>query len=153
MIPEGKYKAKAIKGTFDYSNAKGTPYVGVTFEIVDDGPSNGFDVAWYGYLTEKTEQNVSKALVALGFSGSDPEEFRTGKIENLAPNLVNIIIEHESYNGHTRERVAWVKPVGADPVKDAGFKGRMAAALAAARAESKAAPRPVQASLEDEIPF
>ena len=50
---KGRYKAKKVGGDFGYTNG-GKEQVAVAFQLSDTGDS----LTWYGYFTEKTEENT-----------------------------------------------------------------------------------------------
>lgn len=175
MLNPGKYRAQAVGTYFGYSTAKGTPYVEVTFAVVDEGPHFGEKIEWQGWLPQpvdssdaaaekaaKQAERVAKTLVTLGYTGDDPEEFGAGDAAVLCPNVVSIDVQAESFNGRDRVKVAWINPVGsalADDAKSA-FKASMKASFAAARASAgvPTTPRPVPrptptADHSNEIPF
>ena len=123
MLPFEKatYRAIAIATTLGLSNQKGTKYVAVNFEIVDDDQYNGETPhAWMGYFTDKTEARTIESLQHMGYQGDDLTEFanldRAG-CASLLPNTVEIVCEPESYtddqgNERTVLKVQWVNRVG-----------------------------------------
>jgi hypothetical protein len=175
MLPAAKFRASVVDATFDYSPNKGTPFVRLTFAVVDEGEHFDQRCDWYGYLPQpadssdeavakstKAAERVAKALATVGYQGDDPEEFRHGDVTLLCPNVVAITVEHEEFNGRTKAKVAWINPVGSElpTEKKSAFKDSMKAAFAAARADMGAPAKPVQrpapkpaAAAQDEIPF
>lgn len=105
---------------FGHSKQKGTPQVAVCLEILR-GPYAGQKITWMGFFTDATEERTLKSLRLLGFEGDDLGAFVT----QHPTNEVVAVVEHETYDGKTRAKVAWIN----DPT---GGGMRMANALSGA---------------------
>lgn len=131
MIPAGTHKAKAVSATLEKSPEKGTQNAHVKFQL-----ESGETLDWYGYFTEKTEARTIEALLLCGWDGQDFVTFR-----GVTTNVVHVVVEHETYNGQTRAKIAWVndpnRTVGGKPMEAAevsSFADRMRAKVAALKA-------------------
>ena len=98
---------------FGHSKEKQTPQVCVTFEILR-GPDAGQRISWMGYFTDKSTKRTLEALRICGFEGDDLDKFA----DQHPTNEVQIVIEHETYDGKARAKVAWVN----DPTFGGGMK-------------------------------
>lgn len=111
MIQPGKYRAYAKGAKFDKTKAKGTDYVAVEFEIME-GPHKGETITWYGYFTEATQGRTVESLQHAGctFPGDDVTD-----LEGLGTTEVQIVVNHEEYQGKTSARVQWVNSMSVGP--------------------------------------
>lgn len=130
LIPAGTYRARAIEAQLG-KTAKGSEQVGISFAVL----TPGFEtqrLAYYGQFGEKSLAITVKALRACGWQGLDLSDLR-----GIETNEVNLVVEHEEYEGTTRAKVKWVNDVSAGVVKDVldptaakSFAQRMRAAIA-----------------------
>lgn len=164
-INPGNYKAKAVASGIGVSNAKGTPYVRVTFRLIDSGS----EIDWFGYVpNEAAQERLVKDLVTMGYKGTNPEELDNLDEESVGaflPATVSLKIEDEVFQGNTRSRVRFVNPERREMEPGKSLFGDMRAAFAAARPGAPAAPKangkpapiarpaPVSDPDEDSIPF
>jgi hypothetical protein len=112
MIAPGTYSAVVVPQTdggvelaarFGESNKKGTPFVLVAFEILS-GPFAGQRISWFGYFTDATIDRTIESLRACGFTGDDLAAMGAQR-----PDIeVQIVVEHEEYEGKKRAKVQWV---------------------------------------------
>jgi Fe-S cluster assembly iron-binding protein IscA len=109
MIRPGNHVAAARSWQFG-KTAKGGEQIAVLFEILE-GPDAGNSVTWFGYFTEKTVDRTIEALRYCGMEGDDLSAIRE------LPNKVQIVVEHETYEGKTRAKVAWVNQLGGGAIK------------------------------------
>jgi len=109
MIPKGKHRAFATKGEFGKSKHKGTDFVAVEFEIMGDSPHKGEHITWWGYFTEATQGRVVESLQHAGCTFPNDE---ITDLEGLGSTEVEIVVEHETYEGKTRAKVQWVNEMG-----------------------------------------
>lgn len=116
LIPAGYYRAVAVPidtddglsyVQFGESKEKRTPQVCINFEILD-GPELGRRIAWLGYFTDKTTERTVQALRYCGFRGDDLAALVTQQIDHE----VQIVVQHEEYNGKVRAKVQWVNQAG-----------------------------------------
>ena len=99
MIDEGSYTATVIApAAWVQIGQKQTPAVELEFEI--DG---GQKISWTGWLTDAARERTGEALAAAGYDGAHDESVR-GK-------RCNIVVKHETYEGTTRAKVAWVNDI------------------------------------------
>lgn len=123
LIARGTYRAKGFPvdteefgntyTQFSESKNKGTPYVAVNMEIVGEGEQAGRHIAYIGYFTENTTQRTVESLRYMGFKGNELATAITQKLDNE----VEIVVEHEEYDGKWRAKVAWVNRVGGGAFK------------------------------------
>jgi hypothetical protein len=133
LLPPGKYTAEAVRAY--YNEAKtGTTWVQVAFRVTE-GDWQGHEVEWSGYLNEKNMGRTFEALLLLGFQGDDVFEF-IDNCPTTAPNKVQIVTEHDTYNGNTKAKVRFINQLGkfVPAGEREALKVQMKAAMAEARA-------------------
>ena len=106
MLPKGTYKARATEAEFGFTNT-GTEQVAVVFEVVEDGEFQGERIAWFGFFTEATAERTIQALRVCGWTGDD-----LGDLSGFDANEVELVVEHEEYQGKTTAKVKWVNKIG-----------------------------------------
>lgn len=161
MIEAGTYRGVATEWGLGTSN-NGTEQIAVRFNLPDVRES----ITWYGYFTDDAFPITMKALRTMGWTGQDLED-----IYGLDANEVQLVVEHESYDGRTRPKVRWVNPMGnlslkapMDAARAKAFSARMRGKIAAfdKLAGNKPAPRPSSAPkaaaeppphTDDDMPF
>lgn len=127
LIPKGYYNAMAAPVETDegrlwaqFGEAKsGTKQVLVHFEILD-GTYAGSKLPWFGYFTKDTIARTLESLRIAGFKGDDLETFPWQQPDQK----VSITVEHNTYEGKTHARVAWVNKPGGGGVKLANPLGK-----------------------------
>ena len=145
ITPAGTYRAKAIEAQLGFTNG-GKEQVAISFQVLTPG-FEGTRLAYYGTFGEKALEITVKALRACGWTGLDLSDF-TG----IDTNEVNLVVEHEEYNGTITAKVKWVndgaggllKNVMGDSEKKS-FAQRMRgqlATLGTVAPKAPAAPRP-----------
>lgn len=115
LIPEGRYRAFAVPVTTMNGDTwcqigeskNGKPQAVVNFEILD-GEEAGRRIAWFGYFTEKTAARTVEALRYCGFTGDDLAAATVQPLEQE----VEIVVNHETYEGKTSAKVQWVNRAG-----------------------------------------
>lgn len=130
MINPGTYRARAMgssKPHIQFGMAgTGTQQVAVAFmiyqEVLDDHRQptgtyepTGEEITWIGSFTPATMQRTCESLRYAGWSTNDLDDM-TG----LGSTDVDIVVEHEEYQGNTRAKVQWVNKPGSSKFK---FKG------------------------------
>jgi hypothetical protein len=140
MIPEGTFSAVARGGTLSESENKKTPQVVVSFEITT-AEHAGTTINWFGFLTDKTTERTIESLRYAGWKGSDLSDL--SDLSKSDTPVVELVIEHEEYEGKTRPKVQWVNRVGragkALPAEQAKtLAARMRGAIAAVDQKLKA---------------
>ncbi len=110
MLKAGTYSAVARSYEFGKTN-KGLPQVVITFELVGEGEARGQTVPWFGIFHENTWKRTIESLRHCGFKGDDIKNL--GKLNQI----VDIVVEHNEWEGKTNARVSWVNRPGAGQVK------------------------------------
>lgn len=67
-------------------------------------------ITWFGYLTEKSKAITVKALLAVGYNGSDWNALSNG-MKSFTPRDVNLTIIEDTHEGKTRLKVQWVNEI------------------------------------------
>ena len=142
MIKEGKYLA-TIKNYGVGESSTGKAKIDIQFGFKDqDGVEQ--TLWWNGYMTEKSIQITAKALVNCGLKGSDYDKLAYG-VESGMLNIekpVEIEVVHDTFEGKTREKIAWVNRPGGAQFMEPGMASQklkglnLAAAVAAARTDT-----------------
>lgn len=154
LIPEGKYRARVKTADFGFTSG-GTEQVQVIFDLLDPD-YDGRTVPWWGYFSEKTAERTMQSLRYCGWKGDD-----VTNLDGISDNEVEIEVEHNTYNGKTNARVAWVNRVGGggisvkSPMADAqrkAFAQRMKALAVKTRKEVESKPAP-QIDPNDDVGF
>jgi len=109
MLPEGTFAAVARGATLSESENKKTPQVVVSFEITT-AEHAGTTINWFGFLTDKTTERTIESLRYAGWKGSDLSDL--SDLSKSDTPIVELVIEHEEYEGKTRPKVQWVNRVG-----------------------------------------
>lgn len=149
----GKYRAKALEGTFTESEQKKTPMVAVRFELIETK-----ETIWHMmYLTEKTKERTFDTLYGtLGMNDAPLIQRDNGEWfdqTHLADKEVELVLEEEEYEGKKRIRVQWVNEIGGG-MKFAGVPVTKVLGGMDLRAEAAAArARKGVSASEDQIPF
>lgn len=119
MIQPGRYKAKAIEGDFGFAG-NGREQVAVLFEVID-GDHKGTTITWFGFFTEQTAERTIESLIYAGWDGESET------LDGLGTTEVSIVVEHDTYNGETKPKVAWVnRPGGGLALKSRMNEGQKA---------------------------
>lgn len=139
------------------TSKQGDPMIALRF-ICADGKSRD----WFGSMhTEGSQAITFKSLIVLGFTGADPLELAAGVESGLldVTKTVSLVVEDETYNGKTREKVRWINEVGGGGFKNVIEKDQVkqfaGMNLKAAFAAQKAIlPKPAPKAQDDEdVPF
>lgn len=115
MIPEGRYKARAIDGGLG-ETSDGNPQVAVRFGLLDEG-HEGEEITWFGSFS-KNKGNGAKtplertieSLRTCGWEGDDLSDLR-----GITDCEVSLVIAHEEYpkgSGKVSAKVKWVNRTG-----------------------------------------
>lgn len=100
MITEGRYNAIAEAWKLGITD-NGKKYIAVQFKFLE-GPV-GERRTWHGYFTEKTQRRTIEAMRYCGWVGHD-----LLNLEGLDRNMIQLVVQHEEYEGKVRDRIAWV---------------------------------------------
>jgi hypothetical protein len=161
LIPRGTYEAVAYVvdteefgqtyAQFGESKNKGTPQVVVNFEIVSEGEQAGRRIAWIGYFPPDNQDVSRRTVESLRYCGFTGNDLATAVTQTL-DKKVQIVIDHEQYDGKTRAKVQWVNRAGGGAYRlTEGMKGdalrRFAAQMkAVVQSTESGAPRPAAGS-------
>lgn len=158
----GVYKATATEVGLFHSQKRGTPCVGVMFQVME-GEYAGHKVKWEGWLTEKTQERTIESLQHCGWQGDDLAELARANIPIALPTPVELVVEMEPDQKDPEKewpKVQWVNKIGVGPkfsgeamdaVQAAEFGKRFRGLAHALRAKNGAPP--VTKTKDDEIPF
>jgi|SRR5688572_6356524 len=158
LLPEGRYKVKAVDHTYGTAGAKKTKQIGVALEIVE-GPHTGTQLSWYGFFTPDSEEFTINGMFALGFDGVDEKTLYSGEAQ--------AVVEHEVYQNKKRAKVQWLNPIGVvmkDQMEGAelasmkkyvqGLAARLkGGANGGGNAQQLPARKPTAQAPQDDIPF
>lgn len=116
LIAIGQWKARPVAADLGNTELNGNPVVAVGF-IIDEGPSQGRSISWYGYFTEKTEERSIESLRHCGWHGDMINDL--SEIGSDPDLRVYLVIEHEpDQNGEVRAKVRWVNAGGGVALKN-----------------------------------
>lgn len=101
ILPEGAYRAKGIEAQLGFTSG-GKEQVAISFQLLTPGFENE-RAAYYGTFGEKSLEITIKALRACGWKGVDLSD-----LSGIDANEVNLVVEHEEYNGTVSAKVKWV---------------------------------------------
>ena len=110
-MQSGTKKAFVVNSGLSVSK-NGNPFAFADMET-KEGP-----IQWKGYLTTpKGIEIATKALVVMGFTGTDLNELNGEGALNKEKE-VSIVVENEEYKGKTYSKVAWVNNYRSTEKKD-----------------------------------
>lgn len=137
MYAQGKFKAEVLGGVLTKSSSKGTEQVAVTFRLLE-GPDEGRDITAYLALTDARLPYTVKELRLMGWK-DDLNDLLT-----IQGSFVDLVLEHEQYNGKTQTKVKFINAPGTGGVKAAddaaAIADRWRAKIAALPREESADP-------------
>lgn len=114
---DGKYSAKATgEVVLGKSANKGTPFIEFYFEVTK-GELQGQKVRYTGYFTDNTAERTIESMRTCGWRGDDLAAFRSGKLNGLDSQEVEVVVQMEKFTNEKGEekeapRVAWVNSGG-----------------------------------------
>ncbi len=147
-MSKATYRARAISAGFGTSS-KGNNQIGVQCEIVDHEEFAGETITWLGHFTEKTTARTVESLQHFGWQGDDLSELEdldAARAAAILPEIVEIVVDPEQYEGEWQLKVKWVNKPGAgrfsfkEPLTGSGLKA-FAAQMKGTIRGAKAAPR------------
>lgn len=131
IIPAGTYRGRATEAQLG-TTSTGKEQVAISFQLLTPG-YEGQHLPYYGLFTDAALEITVKALRACGWQGVDLSD-----LTGIDTNEVNLVVEHETYNGVTRARIKWVNDGTAGLLKNVlgdterkAFAQRMRGAIAA----------------------
>ena len=144
MISEGIHRALAQSIQFGHAGQDDKEQVAVEFRLTNpDDPECGYSITWFGFFTEKTIKRTIESLRYCGWKGDDLAELPTLADTGMLADEVDLVVQHEEYEGNVRAKVAWVNRPGggrvqlAKPMEAtslASFAARMKSSIKAAEA-------------------
>lgn len=118
MLPAGNYDAVATPDSelglyAQFGESKnGKQQVAINFEIIT-GEHAGRHITWFGYFVPAAATRTIEALRYCGFRGDDLSTAPTQKLNQR----VQIVVEHDEYQGRKSAKVKWVNRGGNGGVK------------------------------------
>jgi len=108
VINAGIYNGRAQSVQWGRTS-KGAEQVALEFRIVEGDPEAiGQTVVWFGFFTDKTWERTMESLRYCGWKGDDLSAIRVEDLDQL----VELVVEHDEYQGDINARVAWVNRPG-----------------------------------------
>ena len=151
MIAPGKYLGTPVSAALGFTSS-GKEQIAVQFGFLEPA---GERLTWYGFFTDATFDRTIESLRACGWTGSSLDEFTAEALPAGFNQQVELVVQHEEYQGKTQVRVAFVNKVGggmalksamsSDQARAfaAKMKGRIAALSGGVPPAAKPAPRAV----------
>jgi hypothetical protein len=149
--------------TTELGSAKnGTEQIAVTFQVIDEdadgkrGPLHGHRKVWYGFFTDNTTDRTLESLRHCGWGSdelSDIANLDENACRRLLPKVVQLVIENETYNGRTVEKVRWVNSLEETRSAIKNKADDAAVKSLSARMRSRAAALRVANKPKGDIPF
>jgi hypothetical protein len=179
LITRGRHAAVPRSIAFGYAGADDKPQAAVLFEIVGDDPWVGWTITAFLFLHEKSWERSIESFRHMGWAGDDLSEL-PAMCEAGQLGEVDIVVDHEQYDGQWQAKVKWVnkrggagvqlkKPMEGADLSDfalrmkgrirtvgaggAGAAGTRRAAGGAGRANAPNDRRDVPPPADDDIPF
>jgi hypothetical protein len=156
MIPAGKYIARAEEAEFSQSRT-GTDQCRVTLRI-EGSDQEGALIDAYLYFSEAAADRSIDSLQLMGctFPGGDITD-----TVGLGRRPVEIVVEHENYNGKVRAKVKWINEFGGrgpgpTPIsgkEKSAFADRMRALVARKKGTAPAVPAVQAGQGRDNFPW
>lgn len=113
MIAEGKYRGRGVQGTGAMGKTEnGHPQVAVEFDFLD---VPGTRMPWYGNFSETCVGEEQKPIYQITLESLYHCGWISGDLNNLDGldrNEVTLVVKHETYQGKTRAKIAWVNKAG-----------------------------------------
>lgn len=150
LIPPGVYPAVCIGADLGFTSG-GKEQVALTFRLLDTPGFTGRQMTYYGTFTDGGQKHTIKALRTCGWRGEDLSDLSSALWDRSGLE-VELVVEHDEYNGKLRDRVRWVNPPGGgasgpvlkQPMTDAqrkAFAARMRGTIAATKDDPEFNPR------------
>lgn len=171
LISKGRHVARPTSIQFGFAGQDDKPQAVIGFQIVgEQDPFNGWSISAFCFLHEASWERSIESLRNMGWTGDDLQELpalcEAGQLGD-----VEIVIDHEEYQGAVSAKVKWINKVGGGAVKlkkpmegDAlkRFSAQMRSKVRTvpstgparpANASNGTAPQPAAATGTDDIPF
>lgn len=114
LIQEGRHRARCFGHELSYSSNKGTPTVALGFRMSEGDVDQGRVITAFRYPTDAALEYCVKDLRTCGWQGDDMGAMDDAE---LAANEVELVVEHEEYDGKLRAKVKWINPLGGGMIK------------------------------------
>ena len=162
MIPAGKYIGTPVSAALGLTST-GKEQIAIQFELLDPV---GERLTWYGFFTDAAFERTIESLRACGWTGSALDEFAGEKLPAGVDHQVELVVQHEEYQGKTQVRIAFVNSIGAglalksamDATQARAFAAKMKGRIAALSggvppaARPRAVPKPRPAPVAEAVP-
>ncbi|HWR21006.1 MAG TPA: hypothetical protein VN444_04000 [Verrucomicrobiae bacterium] len=142
MMPAGTYRAQAVDGHLGLTS-KSNEQIVVKFVIVD-GPQKDQTVSWYGFFSDACFDRTIQSLRYCGWQGDDVSD-----MAGIDRNDVDIVVEHDEYQGKVTPKVRWINQVGGG----AGMSAAQAADFAQSIKPRIAGMKSADPDAEESVPF
>jgi hypothetical protein len=109
VIPAGKYIGTPVSAALGLTSS-GKEQIAIQFEFLDPA---GERLTWYGFFTDAAFDRTIESLRACGWTGSSLDEFAGEKLPAGVDHQVELVVQHEEYQGKTQVRIAFVNSIGA----------------------------------------
>ena len=127
MIPAGKYIGTPVGAALG-TTSTGKEQIAVQFEFLDPA---GERLTWYGYFTDAAFERTIESLRTCGWTGSSLDEFAGEKLPAGVNHQVELVVQHEEYEGKTQVRIAFVNSIGGGLALKSAMDANQARAFAA----------------------
>lgn len=147
MINIGKYPAICRSIQFGETST-GKEQAAIEFELIGDHADSGQSITAFLFFTEKTLSRTVESLRHLGWTGDDLSELPALAADGKLGQEVEIVVDHEEYEGKVSAKVKWINRPGGGSIKlekpldDAGlrtFAARMKASIRSAKPPQRSA--------------
>lgn len=171
MISKGRHSAVPRSFQFGFAGADDKPQAVVQFEITgENDPYAGWTVTAFCFLHDKSWERSVESFRHMGWVGDDLQELPK-LAEQGQLGEVEIVIDHEEWEGEFQAKVKWINKLGGGAVKlkkpmegndlstfAARMKGKIRTVPASApRPASNGGPKPVHPNApgadDSDVPF
>lgn len=152
-MQKGYYNARATSTPIVFGkSSNGNIQIAIEFAIEDEA-FVGEVQTWVGHFTDKTTERTIESLCHAGWSGDDVYALRGVPGSEALPEMVQLVIEPEEYEGEWTLKVQWVNKPGAGrfKFKEEATEGdlralgaRLRATVKSVRAQGGAPRKPAQ---------
>lgn len=117
LISKGRHMARPVSIQFGYAGEDDKPQAAVLFDLVgDQDPYNGWSITAFCFLHDKSWERSIESFRNMGWTGDDLEELpalcESGQLAD-----VEIVVDHEAYQGEWQAKVKWINKPGGGAVK------------------------------------
>jgi hypothetical protein len=144
VISIGTHRAIAQSIQFGFAGQDDKEQVVIEFRLTNgDDPDFGHSISYFGFFTDKTIKRTIESLRYCGWKGDDLAELPVLAETGMLPDEVDLVVDHEEYEGNVRAKVKWVNRPGGgrvelakpmEPTSLAAFSARMKGSIKAAEA-------------------